>query len=112
MPTTIRVRTLQALTGLAYTALALIAMVRSPGLATMLFAVALGVVAYLSSRTVPDRTITLEEAVKLSPIAFAVIATGIVADSVTSLHAAGCAAILLSYCAGSRFRAAGVGWSR
>ncbi|MEN3749160.1 hypothetical protein TPR58_18445 [Sphingomonas sp. HF-S3] len=109
MPTTIRVRTLQALFGLAYTALALIAIGKSPGFATTLSAIVLACLAYMSSRTVPDRLVTLEEAVKLSPVALAVIAFGVVADSLTSLHAVGWAATVMSYCAGNRMRAAGVG---
>lgn len=109
MPTTIRVRTLQALFGLTYAALALIAIARSPGLATSLTAIALACLAYLSSRTVPDRLVTLEDAVKLSPVALAVLACGVVADSLVSLHALGWAAIVMSYCAGNRLRAAGVG---
>jgi hypothetical protein len=109
MPTRLRVRTLQALFGLTYAALALIAIARSPGLATSLSAIALGCLAYLSSRTVPDRLVTLEEAVRLSPIALAVIGFGVAADSLAGFHAVGRAAVVMSYCAGNRMRAAGLG---
>jgi hypothetical protein len=68
--------------------------------------------AYLTSRTVPASFVSRDAALKLCAVAAIVIIIGIVADVMADRHALVWAAAVMGYCAGNRFRAAGVGPAR
>ncbi|KQO12084.1 hypothetical protein ASF09_19285 [Sphingomonas sp. Leaf242] len=109
MPSTVSVRLLQALLGTAYLFLAAVALAKATSLVTLLVAAGAMLVSYLTARRIPDAFVSPNAVFGICAIGLAIICIGMVADAVGGTQAQEWVAIVMAYCAGNRFRAAGIG---
>jgi hypothetical protein len=98
---------IQALLGVLYILLALVALARSETDATAAISIAMMLGAYLTSRTIPDIQVQRDQILRVCGIV--VLAAGMIADTIGGPHALGWASVVMAYCAGNRLRAAGIG---
>lgn len=104
-----RLRSLHMLLGNACAALAGVAMVRLGDGWVAIMGVGLAMVAYHTSRVVPDARLALGAAGKAASIGVVIILAGLIADLQGGDVALTWPGIVLAYCAGNRWKAAGLG---
>jgi hypothetical protein len=77
-------------------------------------AVSLGMMlgAYLTARTIPDIHVRPDEIVRVCGVGLVVLLAGAIVDITGGSHALEWASVVMAYCAGNRFRAAGIGSAR
>ena len=109
MGCSLRVRSIQAAMGLAYSFVLLFALLKSTSLPSTLIAFALLMASYATGVVVPDVTVPRESWLRVCGIGILVLTGGVVAVLAGGPDALGWTVAVMAVCAGNRLRAGGLG---
>ena len=101
------VRSAQLCLGLAYAAIALVALLRLGNPAETIVSMAMAIGAFLTGRRIPEFHLPWPEIWRVGGVGAVVLAIGLYAVTLGGERALDWAAIVLAYCAGNRIKASG-----